>query len=114
MSELFSLGIIGIGCLFLGYKLGYKKAKADIFMLLEHALEMSEEAEKEEKKNAKIEIYVEEKDNMLFVYDSNTHQYITHAEDGNDLVQKLKTRFPGKSYMASEDDLEKILNKTKV
>lgn len=109
MSELEVIVIFIFG-ICLGCYIGSRYAYNKIANLLEQHLD---DIEKEESVNKKcINIYIEVKDGMIFAYNSDTNEFLANSETGNGLIEKLKTRFPNKTYMATQEDMEKILKNT--
>lgn len=109
MSELdvifiFIVGI-AIGC-YIGSRFAYTR-------IANFLVKEIDELEKEESLNNKrIDIYVEVKDGMIFAYNSETNEFLANAETGDALIERLKLRFPNKTYMVTEEDMQKIAKNT--
>lgn len=110
MSE-FDVVVIFIFGILLGFYVGTKYAYNKIANLLENELDNIEKEESEASNKKIINIYIEVKDGMIFAYNADTNDFLANAETGNALVEKLKIRFPNKMYMATQEDMEKILGK---
>jgi hypothetical protein len=110
MSELEVIFVFFLG-IFIGCYIGSRFAYTRVANLLVQEID---EIEKEESANKKsINIYVQVEDGMIFAYNSDTNEFLANAQTGSALVEKLKLRFPGKTYVASQEDVEKIFgNKT--
>ena len=56
----------------------------------------------------KIEINIELKDSMIYVYNRETSMYLAHGADKDTVEDMLSTKFPGKKFAASTEDLLKL------
>ena len=65
----------------------------------------NEEVEEASRTYATIEL----KDDMIFMYDKDTNQYLGHAEKFVDLETQLKTKFPDKTFAVSREDMLKLM-----
>lgn len=89
-----------------GFFLGVHTARERMIKIIEQTLS-SEESENT------INVYVEEKDDSIFVYNAETHDYMAHASDPTQLIANLNKRYPGKQYMASEKDFAILTGRLK-
>ena len=89
-----------------GFFLGVHTARERMLEIIERTIS-SEESENT------INVYVEEKDDSIFVYNAETNDYMAHASDPTQLIVNLNKRFPGKQYMASEKDFAILTGRLK-
>lgn len=64
--------------------------------------------EEEEKDSSQIQIIVDVKDDLIFVYERDTLQYLAHGKDHEIIEKMLMEKFPGKTFAASAQDLLKL------
>ena len=57
---------------------------------------------------SKIQITIELKDDMVFVYERDSNTYLAHGDDAEHVEKILKEKFPGKMFAASAEDLLKL------
>lgn len=110
MIELQTGVLIGIGaiCVGVGYLGGIQHMQYHIARLIKRAMLIAEE--EEDNPNA-INVYIEQKEEDFFVYNADTDEYMAHAKNTELLIEKLKARFPGKSYMCTGEDFAKVVKK---
>jgi len=64
--------------------------------------------EEEEKDVNQVQIIVDIKDDMIFIYERDTLQYLAHGKDHEVIEKMLIEKFPGKTFAASPQDLLKL------
>jgi hypothetical protein len=55
-----------------------------------------------------IQIIVDVKDDMIFVYERDTLRYLAHGHNHDIIEEMLMQKFPGKTFAASAQDLLKL------
>jgi hypothetical protein len=78
----------------------------------EHAKRVTEELLKnikvdEEEEDIPIEIIIEEHQGILYVYDKEDNTFMAQGKTRKELEENLSSRFPGKRFAATSEDLEK-------
>ena len=71
---------------------------------MEKFFERVDEAEEEEQ----IHIIIEKHNDMLFVYDKDTKQFMAQGSSKEDVEKILIERFPGKSFACHESILKEV------
>jgi len=56
----------------------------------------------------KIQISIELKDSMIYVYNKETSMYLAHGPNKDVVESMLVEKFPGKKFAASTEDLLKL------
>ena len=64
--------------------------------------------EEEEKDFSRVQIIVDIKDDMIFIYERDTLQYLAHCKDHEVIEKMLVEKFPDKTFAASPQDLLKL------
>jgi hypothetical protein len=64
--------------------------------------------EEEEKDSSQVQIIVDIKDDMIFIYERDTLRYLAHGKDHEGIEKMLMEKFPGKTFAASAQDLLKL------
>lgn len=98
MIELILLLVIIFG---LGFQAGMIAHKKMMIQLVE---KIATEVEEEEESNL-LKVYLEEHDDQIFAYREEDKTYLAHSTNSDDLVQKLKVRFPDKTLAANQDSV---------
>jgi len=62
----------------------------------------------EEKDINQVQIIVDVKDDLIFIYERDTLQYLAHGKDHEVIEKMLMEKFPGKTFAASAQDLLKL------
>jgi hypothetical protein len=78
----------------------------------EHARKVTEELLKnikveEEEEDNLVQITIEEHQGILYVYDKENNSFMAQGKTREELEDNLSSRFPGKRFAASSEDLEK-------
>jgi hypothetical protein len=84
-----------------GVYTGWKAREEHTKKLLENLLD------KEEKDEAAIHITIEKHYDILYVYDKTDKTFLAQGKTRKELEEMLSTRFPGKQFAASQEDLQK-------
>ena len=100
MEILLVLLIFGFGMGF-GWNLREKVAEQK----MKKVLELLQEQEAEEDEN-RIAVTIEMVGNQLMVYDMFSGQFMAQGADWNTIQENLKTRFPGKTFQATKENLD--------
>jgi hypothetical protein len=100
--------LLVIVCIAVGYFIGIVHVRIRMMNALVKIMHS------EEKGNSNfINVYVEERQDELFIFNAETHEYMAHSSNTNDLIENLKKRYPNKQYMASTEDFAKLAAKEK-
>lgn len=59
--------------------------------------------------SARMYATIELKDEMIFMYDKTTNEYLGHSTNFADLENMLKSKFPNKTFGISQDDMQKLM-----
>jgi hypothetical protein len=88
-----------------GVVCGWKAREKHALQLTQKLLDGLEEKEKEES-NDKIFISIEKHNGVIYVYDKTTKTFMAQGNNKEELENILRERFPGKTFAASQEDLE--------
>jgi hypothetical protein len=80
-----------------------KHAKTQVEKHFQHIQEFVEEQEEEQ-----IHIIIEKHNDMLFVYDKETKQFMAQGTSKEDVEKVLVERFPGKRFACPESILKEV------
>ena len=86
-----------------GWNAREKHAKTQVEKHFKHIQEFVEEQEEEQ-----IHIIIEKHNDMLFVYDKETKQFMAQGTSKEDVEKVLIERFPGKSFACHESILKEV------
>lgn len=53
-----------------------------------------------------IKIKIERHNDMMYVYDLETNQFMAQGKTEKELTEQLRTKFPGKGFAASNEDIK--------
>jgi hypothetical protein len=87
-----------------GWNAREKHAKTQVEKHFKHIQEFVEEQEEEEQ----IHIIIEKHNDMLFVYDKDTKQFMAQGTSKEDVEKVLVERFPGKRFACHESVLKEV------
>jgi hypothetical protein len=94
--------IIGIVCVFIGWKLREAYAVRQISRIMK----LSEEHQSEVPNKQLLKL--EKHSAVIYAFDSETDQFLGQGESLEDLVQLLVERFPDKRFTATPDNLKEL------
>lgn len=80
------------------------------WMFRSHVQEIESRFGEELKKRRFISIVVEYVDNEFFVYSAETKEFMAKGKTRLELEDALKTRYPDKAFITSNDDFDKLEN----
>ena len=102
--ELLILFVVAIMFFAYGVNIGWKAREAYAKKIVTKFAE-----ELEEKVDAKsvLHITIEKHDDMIYVYDKKNHTFMAQGNNKEELEDALMSRFPGKRFAASEEDMER-------
>jgi predicted negative regulator of RcsB-dependent stress response len=86
-----------------GWNAREKHAKTQVEKHFKHIQEFVEEQEEEQ-----IHIIIEKHNDMLFVYDKETKQFMAQGTSKEDVEKVLVERFPGKRFACPESILKEV------
>jgi hypothetical protein len=86
-----------------GWNAREKHAKTQVEKHFKHIQEFVEEQEEEQ-----IHIIIEKHNDMLFVYDKETKQFMAQGTSKEDVEKVLVERFPGKRFACHESVLKEV------
>jgi len=91
--------IIWLGGSVAGWNAREKHAKKQVERHFEQLLEQQEE---------KIHIIIEKHNDILYVYDKDTKQFMAQGSSKEDVEKVLVERFPGKRFACTESILKEV------
>ena len=89
----------------MGVKAGWDAREKHVSKITKQFLDAMQEAEEEEEQ---IHIIIEKHNDMLFVYDKDTAQFMAQGTTKEDVEKVLVERFPGKRFACSESTLKEV------
>ena len=81
-----------------GWKLGEEHAAKQIKKILEE----------EKVKDLSVEVNIEQEDGVFLVYDKAENKFLAQGTTLEEVRNALGDRYPGKRFLASESDMEKL------
>lgn len=105
----FLLNLVFIAIIFMfgaihGWKARERHAERVMNGLMEKFVE---ETEKEEHENF-IRVIIEKHNDMFYVYNKDTNQFMGQGKSKKELEELLHKQFPGKRFGASEENLNEV------
>lgn len=103
------LGIL-LGVIFfvLGFIQGWRMRELYAVKKLDELLNKVEQEVDEEIKESIIPITIEKHQDTYFVYGVNDNQFIAQGNNRWELEKNLETRYPGKKFAASNENLKEV------
>ena len=89
----------------MGVKSGWDARERHAHKITKQFLDAMQEAEEEEEL---IHIVIEKHNDMLFVYDKDTKQFMAQGTSKEDVEKVLVERFPGKRFACPESILKEV------
>jgi hypothetical protein len=86
-----------------GWNARERHAKTQVEKHFKHIQEIVEEQEEEQ-----IHIIIEKHNDMLYVYDKDTKQFMAQGSSKEDVEKVLVERFPGKRFACHESILKEV------
>jgi FtsZ-interacting cell division protein ZipA len=102
--ELILLVLLGIVIWVIGVKAGWDAREKHAKKITKEFLDIMQEAEEEEQ----IHIIIEKHNDMLYVYDKDTKQFMAQGSSKEDIEKVLVQRFPGKRFACHESTLKEV------
>ena len=102
--------LIFLVCMFfyvVGVVSGWRARERHAERVLSKFVEQAQEESKEVKKNM-VRINIERHNDMFYVYDRDTNQFMAQGKTQTELEEILQKRFPGKRFGASEENLIEV------
>lgn len=97
------------GCaMLIGFIVGWVLRERWAIRKLNHMLNNMSSAVEEPVDPDKVEITVELKDSVIYVYNKETSMYLAHGATKDIVEDMLVEKFPGKKFAASTEDLLKL------
>ena len=93
------------------WKAGWKAREQhaiEIMRLLKKAKEAGELIDPQNPKDEFIHITIESHSGVLYVYNKNDSSFMAQGSTREELEEALDSRFPGKRFAASKEDLQKV------
>jgi hypothetical protein len=90
----------------IGVKAGWDARERHVSKITKQFLDAMQDAEEEEEEL--IHIVIEKHNDMLFVYDKDTNQFMAQGTTKEDVEKVLVERFPGKRFACSESTLKEV------
>lgn len=81
--------------------------------LITYRIEKEIESKVEKLKEKIIPSRIEESNGLLFLYNSETNEFLGQGADAETLETSVKARYPGKLFNVPQDQLDKYFKETK-
>jgi len=102
--ELILLVLLGIVIWVVGVKAGWDAREKHAKKITKEFLDIMQEAEEEEQ----IHIIIEKHNDMLYVYNKDTKEFMAQGSTKEDVEKVLVQRFPGKRFACHESTLKEV------
>ncbi len=96
--------IVGIVLYVLGFKRGYEYREQEATKKISETIDRMEE----EFNESMIRVKVEKVGDIMYVYNESTDEFMAQGRNEIELAEILKTRYPGKRFSASENNLKEV------
>jgi hypothetical protein len=104
MIEIIAVAVVGVLGFFSGWKTRERAAQLRVDELLSN---IGEELE-EQAQASIIKITIEQHDGVYYVYDMEDSSFMAQGVTRKDLEVDLATKFPGKTFAATKENLAEI------
>jgi hypothetical protein len=104
--ELILLVLFGIVVWALGVKSGWDARERHASKITKQFLDAMQDAEEDQEEL--LHIVIENHNDMLFVYDKDTEQFMAQGSTREDVEKVLVERFPGKRFACHESILKEV------
>jgi murein L,D-transpeptidase YafK len=104
--EIILLVLFGIVVWALGVKSGWDARERHASKITKQFLDAMQDAEEEQEEQ--IHIIIEKHNDMLFVYDKETKQFMAQGSSKEAVEKVLVERFPGKRFACHESILKEV------
>ena len=98
--ELILLVLFGFVVWVMGVKSGWDARERHARKITKEFLDVMQEAEEEE--SSVIQITIEKHNNVFYVYERDTNEFMAQGSTQNEVETNLRKRYPGKSFGCSE------------
>lgn len=104
IEHLLYISVVFAVAFLLGWREREKWASKRVDALLDH---LNQEAEKEIEEN-RVDIIIERHNDVYYVYNKHTNDFMAQAPSRKELEEALAARFSGKRFFADADNLKEV------